>query len=156
MNTLFPGGLDKGTEPSVFQVSANYMGNFNHIIECEGWFRVDVDEQEVGGHIGTGSRERCMDLKGRKICNPDEGIEVIAEHEMDIPIGSFRIMGKYVYVIRCTCRGVLLIEPFPFDPVGEAVHGHRPVAQEGKEERGYTDVIQDNVLLGDACFREQH
>ncbi len=64
------------------------MGDINHVIERERRLGVDIEEQEIGRGIGRGSREGGMDLERCKVRDPDEGVEVIAQDEMDVPPGS--------------------------------------------------------------------
>ena len=57
-----------------------------------------------------------MYLKGCKVGDPDECIEVVAEDKMHVPSRSIREAGEDIYEIRCTWRRILLKEVSPPPP----------------------------------------
>jgi hypothetical protein len=90
-----------------------------------------------------------MEFKGSEVCKPDEGVEVVAQDEMDLAISSLGIAGKYVHVVRGSLRGIFLVKRFSSNSRWVPVHGERPVMEKWKYTRSHSDIIGNNFLFGD-------
>jgi hypothetical protein len=90
-----------------------------------------------------------MEFKGSEVCKPDERIEVVAEDEMHLAIGCLRIAGKCIDIVRFSLGGIFLVKILTTYPAGITVHGERPVMEKRKHSRGHSDVVGNNLLLGD-------
>jgi hypothetical protein len=90
-----------------------------------------------------------MEFKGSKVCKPDERIEVVAEDEMHLAVGSLCKAGKYIYIVRGSLRGIFLVKILTTYPTRVTVHGKRPVMEKRKHTRGHFYIVGNDLLLGD-------
>jgi hypothetical protein len=133
---LLPGGLEIGAEPALLQAIPDGAGDHDHPVEVERRLGVDVDEEEVGGPVRAGAGERRMELEGREIREPDEGVGIVAEDEVDVLARGLGPVGEGLDERRRDGRRVLREESLAPDAAGEAAEGQRPVAQVREEELG--------------------
>ncbi len=91
-----------------------------------------------------------MEFQGCEVCKPDERIEVIAQHIMEIAVRSRVRMGKDINKVRSALRGIFLVKGIPFNTSRETVQRERTVMEKGKDPGGHPDIIGDHVLL---CHR---
>ena len=131
------------------------MGDIDNVIERERGFRIDVEQEEVGGLVRRNSRQGNVDFKRREVGKPDEGVEIVAEDKMYVAVGSLRVAGEDLDVIRCTPRRILFIELFSPQSFRVPVHGQRPVPDKREYTESHPDVISDYLLFGDVCGRVQ-
>ena len=153
---LLPRGLDERPEPALVQAVADDTGDLDHAVERERRLGVDVDEEQVGGVVRPGPREGRVELERGDIREPDDGVEIVAEDEVDVPARGLGPVGEGLDERGRAGRRVLLVEPLLPDATGEAVHGYRPVAEVREEERGDPEVVLDHVQLRKARFRVEH
>ena len=100
MDSFFARSFHKRPYPVIFQVFTDNPGNIDHIVKGEWRFGIDIEQQEVGRIIRYRCRECGMEFEGCKVCQPDESIEVVAEHEMDFATSSPVWMGKDLNINR--------------------------------------------------------
>jgi hypothetical protein len=114
----------------MLQVFPEDKGYIDHIIESEWRFGINIEQQEIGGVIGFGCGERGMEFKGSKVCQPDQGIEVVAHDIADLAINVLIRMQIDPDIVRSACRCILFIKCFSLHPVRVTVKGKRPVVEE--------------------------
>ena len=109
-------------------------------------------EREHGGGVGVlGQRQRGVQLQVGEVGEPDQGRQVVAEHEVDHAVARPDRLG--LHPLRRVRRLLLLVEVARVHAVGIALERERAAAQVGEQHRRHARVVVDHLALGEAGLR---